>query len=365
MINQQHLPRFSSLDELPKDFFINSKKVLVIHSESAKKNGLLLKIKRQLKEVKSTFFNTGSLKYSYSIFNSKNKIFKDKYDVIVGIGGGNQIDISKIIFVRSAFPDWQNQISSNEISLKKTNTRFVVISTLPGSGAEASKASVLNSQSGKIIFTSRYFIPEYVFYDIESIEKVPDYQLKIRLIDAISHSLESNNSILSNKFSGIYSSYVLKDGLRLVKTYCSDNSKLIDKDDIKTLCLISFYGGLSQSEAGSGLCHALAHTLEKKFNLSHSECIFLCLLVTLKYDRKLGNRRSELYVYKTLKLFYNELFETSNIKKHIEILENLELDSFIALSKLDPCWKLEKKRIDEKKLKSIFRLKIKNKKWNF
>ena len=37
MINQQHLPRFSSLDELPKDFFINSKKVLVIHSESAKK----------------------------------------------------------------------------------------------------------------------------------------------------------------------------------------------------------------------------------------------------------------------------------------------------------------------------------------
>lgn len=360
----QSLPKFSSLREIPHNFFINARQVLITHSTSALKNGALSKVLKKLEGKKVVLFNTSILQNSSDIIELKNKDFNKKYDAIIAIGGGNQIDIAKLIYAKSAFKDWKAVIKKNELENCNVNTSFIVISTLPGSGAESSKAAVLNSSVSKLIFTSDIFMPDYVFYDLDSILNVSNHSLLIRLVDAISHGFESKNSILSNKFSEPYSDYVVKNGPALINKYIKDDINFLNKTSAKMFCILSFYGGLAQSEVGSGLCHALAHTLEKEFDIPHSECIYLCLFITLQYKRKTSDRKEELELKKALNKLYNKLFDSKQVATHKKILKNLDIDSYISLAKHDLCWKLERNKIDESQLKKIIKLKIKNKKWN-
>ena len=297
MRNIQHLPNFVSLNEIPNNFFKNIKKVLIVYSLSSKKNKVLKKFKLQLKLSHVSYFNASKLKFNSDIIDYKSKLFNPGYDLIISIGGGNVIDASKIIYARSIFLNWRDKIKNNLIKLNNSKTKFMVVSTLPGSGAEVSKTAVLNSKNDKIFFTSGYFIPNYVFYDVKSIYSVDRKKLLIRLVDAITHSIESKNSILTNLISEAYSDYVIKNSIEFINYILKTKNKYLSTSEIKKLCIFSLYGGMAQSETGSGLCHALAHTLEKNYKLPHSEAIFLCLMISLKYKRSSKNHKKDLLIF--------------------------------------------------------------------
>ena len=240
-----------------------------------------------LKHSEINYFNTSKLNFSSDIIEYKSKLFKPGYDLIISVGGGSVIDTSKIIYVRSLFSNWKNKIKENSLKFNKTKTKFLVVSTLPGSGAEVSKTAVLNSKNKKFFFTSNFFVPGYVFYDVKSIALLKKNKLTINLIDAILHSIESQNSILKNSFSETCANFVMTNCVVFLKDIIGLKSKYFTYNEVKKLCIYSLYGGMAQSETGSGLCHALAHTLEKKFKITHAESIFLCSMISLKYKRNL------------------------------------------------------------------------------
>ena len=105
----QHLPNFISLNEIPKDFFKNVKKVLIIYSNSSKKNKLLTKLNMLLKHTQINYFNTSKLNFSSDIIEFKSKLFKPGYDLIISVGGGSVIDVSKLIYVKSLFSNWKKK----------------------------------------------------------------------------------------------------------------------------------------------------------------------------------------------------------------------------------------------------------------
>jgi len=360
----QHLPNFISLNEIPKDFFKNVKKVLIIYSNSSKKNKLLTKLNMLLKHTQINYFNTSKLNFSSDIIEFKSKLFKPGYDLIISVGGGSVIDVSKLIYVKSLFSNWKKKIKENSLTYDRTKTKLIAISTLPGSGAEVSKTAVLNSANKKFFFTSKFFIPGYVFYDVKSIALLNKNKLTINLIDAILHSIESQNSILKNSFSETCANYVMANCIVFLRHIIGLNNKYFNYKEVKKLCIFSLYGGMAQSETGSGLCHALAHTLEKKFNIPHSESIFLCSMISLKYKRNHKDKKIYFEILKLILKLYKICFSKQRITKHNSILKKLNLDEFILNAKLDSCWKLEKYKIQETQLKKIFNLKIANKKWN-
>ena len=357
-------PKFCSLQEIPDNFFCDVKKAMIVHSKSSQKNGVLKKIENKLGNIDVNLFDTSSMKSNTDIFDIDKNFYKEKYDVILVIGGGTQIDIAKIIYLQSCFKLWKDELFSQNNSFFNKKTKFLAIVTLPGSGAESSKAAVINSNLNKCIYSSQHFVPDYVFYDLDSISSVKQSFLIIRLVDALTHAIESENSILFNKFSRLYSDYVKKKAVDFIENYLDEDTKKLKKNDIKSLCLLSLYGGLAQSEAGAGICHALAHTLESQSGLPHAECILLCSYITLDYKRTNVNKNQYLKIKKLFIELYDHLFDKLRQHRHNILLTSINVDDFIQKAKDDVCWKLERARIDEEQIKQIICLKIKNKKWN-
>tara|TARA_B100000035_G_scaffold186087_1_gene158798 strand:- start:2979 stop:4079 length:1101 start_codon:yes stop_codon:yes gene_type:complete len=358
-------PKFYSLKGLPKKFFNDFKNILLIHSESSSKNGSLNRIFDKLDNKKNIdVINTSLFESNSEIINNYHDLYKKKYDLVITVGGGTQVDIAKIAYVKCMFKNWEEKISSKDNIPINTNIKFVSMVTLPGSGAESSKASIINSNFSKKIFSSHLFIPDYVFYDTQSILALKKEDLIVRSIDAIMHSIESKNSILYNQFSEIYADYVFDKGLNFLNQYTKTFKADLSVNNIKTLCILSFYGGLAQSESGSGLCHAMAHTLEQEFRISHAESILLCSFVSLDYKRKNSEKTLELNIKKLFLNLYSLIFSEAEIRKHKNILNKIDPEEFVKRAKVDPCWKLEKERLDETLVVKLLNLKIKNKKWN-
>ena len=364
MKNIQNLPKFLSFGNIPKDFFLDIKRMLIVHSNSSLDKEFLLKNRNAFTGIKIIKLNISKLKNTTDIIDFDIKKFNTSFDMVLAIGGGNVIDVSKIIYTKLIYKNWKKALLNNDYFRSNHKKKLAVVSTLPGSGAEASKVAVLNQKNNKIILTSADFIPQYIFYDLKKIIKNKPEQLILRLIDSIIHGLESENSILKNDFSTIYAKNVIKNGEKLLKKYLKNSDIFLDIKNIKQLCLISLYGGISQSEAGYGLCHALAHALEKEFNYSQSESILLCSLISLEYQKKSKESSDINNLKKIFQKIYNRLFDNSKKIRHNKILNSLNIQRFIDLAKKDVCWKIEKDKIDERELFKIISKKVKKNKWN-
>ena len=359
MRNTQSLPKFLSFGDIPRDFFLNTKSMLIVHSNSSLDKEFFQKNKNVFSRIEIKKFNISKLKNTTDIIDLDIKKFKTSFDIVLGIGGGNVIDVSKIIYTKLIYRNWNNALINNNHLRFNQKKKFIIVSTLPGSGAESSKASILNKKNNKKIFTSTDFIPQYIFYDLKKIQENKTEQLILRLIDAITHGLESENSILTNDFNKIYSRYVIKNGIKLLEKYLLNSEIFSDIKNIKQLCLISLYGGISQSESGSGLCHALAHTFEKNFNYSHCESILLCSFIAFEYRKSNKVNNDIKNLSKIFKKVYYKLFNNNKRAKLHKLLKSIDTNKFIDAAKTDVCWKIEKDKIDESKLIKIINKKEK------
>ncbi len=359
MKSSQNLPKFLSFGDIPKEFFLKTKSILLVHSNSSLDKEFLLKNKSAFSRIEIIKFNISKMKNTADVVDLDIKKFKTNFDSVLGLGGGNVIDVSKIIYTKLIYKNWKKALTNNNQLRFNHKKKFIIVSTLPGSGAESSKASVLNQKNGKTIFTSTDFIPQYIFYDLKKIQKNKPKQLILRLIDAIVHGLESENSILANDFNKIYADDVIRNGKKLLEQYLLNSEIFFDIKNIKRLCLISLYGGISQSESGSGLCHALAHAFEKKFNYSHSESILICSFIALEYRKSTTSNNDIKNLSKIFGKIYYKLFDNSKRAKLHKVLNSIDIKKFIDLAKTDICWKIEKNRIDESKLFEIISRKVK------
>ncbi len=363
MIDNQIFPSLVSFSKLEINNFTEVQNVLIVHASSSEKNGGLEKAKLLLKNKNISFLNTSTVVTEAGVLPEKLACLDQYFDLIIGIGGGTQIDLTKLILAKYVDNNLNNFFTKKNFNpfLKKPKLMFWV--TLPGSGAEASKSATINTPDGKLIYTSQNFLPSFIFYDIETIFSAKLSTLILGLVDTIIHALESNKTILKNSFTSPLSEFVIRNGVQLIEKYCNSTLSL-DKETIKQFCISSIYGGLAQCENGTGLGHALAHTLENFYKLPHSESILLCSYISLTYRIELSKSKEDKIIKEVLDDLYLKLFSKANIKKHSSFLLILDETDFISRSKKDPCWKLEKERIRVDVLFKIIKRAKEKQKWN-
>lgn len=359
MRNIQNLPKFLSFGDIPADFFLNIKSMLLVHSNSSLDKEFIDKNKSAFSKIKIQKINISKMKNTSDIVDLDIKKYNIRFDIIIAVGAGSVIDVSKIIYTKLIYKNWKNALLNNSFPKFNHRKKFAVVSTLPGSGAESSKASVLNSKNDKIIFTSTDFIPQYVFYDLKKIQKNKPKQIILGLVDSIVHGLESENSILKNDFAKIYAKNLIQNGQKLLDQYLVNSESFFNTQNIKNICLMSLHGGIAQSETGSGLCHALAHTFEKEFDYSHTESILLFSFFAFEYRKKVQKNNHINTLNNIFQKIYTKLFDESERHKHHTILGSIDIQKFLDIAKTDICWKIERNKIDESKLFKIINKRVK------
>ncbi|AFZ70578.1 alcohol dehydrogenase, class IV [Caldisphaera lagunensis DSM 15908] len=245
-------------------------------------------------------------------------------DLIVSIGGGSVIDVSKILRAKILRPDINSQDISPFLSLNIENKKplLVVIPTTSGTGSDASFAYVLkikeNNNEIKYASGNYELVPYESILDITFLKTLPKKQLIITAIDGLANDLEGIVAINSNP---------LTEGLaiqsaRMFFKYLPDAVMTRSDESLANLHLAATLSGIAFSNSGVGLVHAIAHPLGSLFDIPHGMAVSIIMPYVIEYNYKSDFARSK---YDEIKIVLEKIDgfqERNNLKDHLIDLYN-------------------------------------------
>lgn len=175
-------------------------------------------------------------------------------DTVVALGGGSALDLAKAM-----------------VHFSGQSPRLVAIPTTSGSGSEVTNFAVLSHNGVKYPVVSDKLYPDVAILEPALLESLPKGLIADTGFDVLAHALES---------------YVAKKAGTVTKTLSREAFSLAygllplsyagDKSVREQLHMASCLAGMAFSQAGLGLCHAMAHVLGGEFHLPHGR---LCAIL--------------------------------------------------------------------------------------
>ncbi len=250
------------------------------------------------------------------------KLPKD-VDVVLGIGGGSVLDVSKLISVILAESSQSLEYFNRLLEGEKPTSRtpLVLVPTTAGTGAEATPNSIiaLPERATKVGIISPVMLPDYVVLVPELTTSMPAHITASTGIDALCHLIECYTASVANPVSDNYAMIGMQK-------FFSNIEKVIDTptDLMVRLNLLwaSYYGGAAISHSGTHLVHALSYPLGGKYKIPHGLANSLLLVPVMKLvyphcAEKLAN------VYRLLPSANLELSDAEMASELVVYLEKL------------------------------------------
>ena len=189
---------------------------------------------------------------------------------IVGIGGGSAMDIAKAVSIMLT-NEGSSRLYQGWDLVKNESIPKMAIPTLSGTGAEASRTSVLTSEDKKYGINSDKSMFNLVMMDPDLIEDIPGDQRFYTGMDSYIHSVESIEGSFINAFGTAYA----KESLELCEKVFLEQGGTNDD-----LMVASYLGGASVANSEVGVAHAMSYGLSLVLGFRHgiANCIAFCQL---------------------------------------------------------------------------------------
>ena len=211
---------------------------------------------------------------------------EEKYDVIVGVGGGSSLDVAKAISIMSN--NKGNIVDYDGTGLvPNRGLPMILIPTTAGTGSEVTRVLVVTDErdnAKKVIF-SDYLLADIAIVDPLLTLSAPPKVTAEAGIDALVHAMESYVSALATPFSDLMALEAIRlIGESLLRVY----GKGSDTVARNAMSLAATLAGMAFTSAGLGAVHALAYPLGTEFHMSHGRSQAVVLPHVLNYN-KIGN----------------------------------------------------------------------------
>ncbi|MFD2117447.1 iron-containing alcohol dehydrogenase [Paenibacillus yanchengensis] len=210
-------------------------------------------------------------------------IRKEKYDVIIAIGGGSVLDAAKIIAVM-----FTNELSIRQMLgtnlVTKPGLPLILIPTTSGTGSEVTPNAIvtLPDEQLKVAVVSPYLYPDLVILDAQLTVGLPAAITAATGMDAFTHALES---FISNKANVMSNTYA-KESMRLISNSIAEVYHNGSNIKAREQMLIgSMYGGMALSCSGTAAVHALAYPLGGMFHITHGVANAMLLPHVTEFNR--------------------------------------------------------------------------------
>ncbi len=241
---------------------LKSKKVLVIiGKKSMKEFEYLDKLLNYLKDYQIFVFGGISPNPSIEITDKAIQYAREKeIDLIIGLGGGSVLDVSKLVSVLLKNKGVTNDYLYRERKILNKGIPLIAIPTITGSGTEVTKSAVVTDYKNKYKYSisHEYLRPEIAIIDEDFCLTVPKEIAISSKIDIISHSIEG---------------YLCKD---------NSFSKIMSIQALKSFFLGSFseaslFGAMSFSNSGTLSPHSFSYILTTHYNIPHGIATIISL----------------------------------------------------------------------------------------
>lgn len=175
-------------------------------------------------------------------------------DTVVALGGGSAIDLAKAMVYFSG-----------------KRPTLVALPTTSGSGSEVTNFAVLTHQGVKHPVVSEKLYPDVAILEEALLENLPKGLIAETGFDVLTHALESYVA----RGASLVSQAMSREAFSLAYAHLPASFSG-DKTVRRDLHMASCMAGIAFSQAGLGLCHAMAHVLGGEFHLSHGR---LCAIL--------------------------------------------------------------------------------------
>lgn len=210
-------------------------------------------------------------------------------DCTIAFGGGSVIDAAKAINMLAANGGMIEEYQMNGRPVLNTPSFFAAIPTTSGTGAEATKTSVvLNHYNGlkkSLYHTS--MIADVVILDPRITTGLPAAITAATGMDALSHAIESFVSLNASPVTEMYS-------LKAVELISKNLSKAVRTPDDLTarqnMMLASYFGGVAIT-AGIGIAHIMAQPLGAVFKIPHGDACSIFLPGSIELNKSYAKER--------------------------------------------------------------------------
>ncbi len=201
------------------------------------------------------------------------KVLEFQPDLIIALGGGSAMDCAKAMRYFSG-----------------SKATFAAIPTTSGSGSEVTDFAILTHGGVKHPLVDETLRPDVAILDGSFLEKLPKGLIADSGFDVISHALEA----LGATGAGAITDALARDAFctvfsRLGRSYNGDISVRMEIHMAATMA------GMAFTQAGLGLCHALAHALGGAFHVPHGRLNAILLPAVLEVNAAAaGSKYAEL-----------------------------------------------------------------------
>ena len=259
-----------------------------------------------------TFYKVESNPSIDTVDSALTEIRKFQPDVIIGIGGGSVLDVSKICSVLYNNPHYTWEYMFNTFSnfchdYEEINNKLpmIAIPTTSGTGSQCTQACVLTDIDNlkKTIFHQNLYATLTIL-DPTLTLSLPKNITRATAFDAFSHCLESFLRS-DNPICNLLAKEGIKKIIYNLPLVLTSNNILYRKE----LMLADTFGGISLSNCGAMLPHPLSEIIGSYTNICHGEALALVypsflINTTKKYSEKYAELSR--YLFPT-EIFSNDL----------------------------------------------------------
>ena len=168
-------------------------------------------------------------------------------DTVVALGGGSAMDCAKAMVY----------FSGSDASL-------VAIPTTSGSGSEVTDFAVLTHGQTKYPLVDSRLQPEAAILDSDLLKELPPMLIADCGFDILAHALEAYVALNAGAITDALAAEAFSVAYALLPASFAGNRQVRQK-----IHNASTMAGMAFSQAGLGLCHALAHALGGMFHVPH------------------------------------------------------------------------------------------------
>ncbi|MGI6144097.1 MAG: iron-containing alcohol dehydrogenase family protein [bacterium] len=261
-------------------------KVMVVTGRTfLARTGILDQIRASLEEagVEAVFFQEVEAEPSLETIERGRKILaQEGCDLVIGVGGGSSIDAAKAIagLAREEGTVWDYFAGR---AIVNPGLPWIAVPTTAGTGAEATKNSVLSDYASKVkkSIRSDYWVSSLVIWDPELTTHMSPRLTAATGMDALTQAIESYTSRGANPFTdSLVRQAISLIGNNILTAYREGQNREA-REKMALGCLLA---GIALANARLGVVHGIAHPVGILYKLAHGLVCGVLLPYAMDYN---------------------------------------------------------------------------------
>lgn len=227
---------------------LGARRLFLVTDPYFMKNGMARKVASLAKAPEVAYFDKVQPDPTVELAAEGTALLRDfGPDLVVALGGGSAMDVCKAMAY-----------------FAKGSYCLCAIPTTSGSGSEVTDFAILTHNKVKHPLVDKRLRPDIAILDSDFLMELPKGLIAETGFDAITHAVEGYTA----KDAGVFSDLYAREAFSSL--YAALPASFAGRKDVRLkVHVASCMAGLSFTQAGLGLCHAMAHSLGGMFHVPH------------------------------------------------------------------------------------------------